>query len=275
MSDATAATAATDTTEGSMPLDLAVACTAMNSMRTIERTLRSVQGLASRVVVVDSGSTDGTIAACEALGAVVVPQPWLGYAAQKQRAVDLAGSAAWILLLDSDEILTPELRDEIRAFVAKDDPSIAGAWLKRRHWYKGGWIRADFPDWQLRLFRRGRGRMSDRVVHETVRVEGPTVRLRNVLRHESWMDLDDAMTRTLRYAKLSAQVPGKRTSLARIAFNGPWAFLRNYLLRGAFLDGRRGFEISFVLAAGTTMKHLHIADRRPGGTADDGARPRP
>ncbi len=263
-----------DATRESAPLDLAVACTAMNSMRTIERTLRSVQGIASRVVVLDSGSTDGTIAACDSLGAEVVPQPWLGYSAQKQRAIDLAGPAKWILLLDSDEMLTAELREEIRGFLERDDPAVAGAWLKRRHWYKGGWIRADFPDWQLRLFRSGRGRMSDRVVHETVRVDGPTVRMRSLLRHESWADLEDAMARTLRYARLSAEIPGRRTSLAKIVFNGPWAFVRNYLLRGALLDGRRGLEISFVLAVGTTMKHLHIADRVRNG-AGPGERSRP
>jgi glycosyltransferase involved in cell wall biosynthesis len=241
----------------------AVVFTTMNSMRTIGRAMESVQTLASRVVVVDSGSSDGTVEHCRSLGAEVVHRDWSGYATQKQFAIDLVADAEWILLLDSDESLTPELREEIREFVQDADPAIAGAWLKRRHWYKGGWIRAEFPDWQLRLFRRGRGRMSDAVVHERVLVDGRTCRLWNLMRHDSWVDLEDALTRSLRYARLSARIPGRRTSLPQILLNGPWAFIRSYMLQGGILDGRRGFEIALVEATSTIFKHLYV-DERPG-----------
>jgi len=250
-----------------LPRDLTAVFTTLNSVRTIGRGIESVQGLASRIVVVDSGSSDGTVDRCRELGAEVVLRDWRpfyptqGMGPQKQFAIDLADHADWILLLDSDESLTPELHAELRSFLRDAEPGIDGAWLKRRHWYKGGWIRAEYPDWQLRLLRRGRGRMSNRLVHETLLVDGPTRRLRSLLRHDSWTGLEDAMTRTLRYARLSADIAGRRTSLFKIAFNGPWAFLRNYLFRGAILDGRRGFEISFVLGVGTTMKHLLTAAR--------------
>jgi len=243
----------------------AVVFTTMNSMRTIGRAMESVRTLASRVVVVDSGSSDGTIERCRSLGAEVVHRDWSGYATQKQFAIDLVADAEWILLLDSDESLTPELREEIREFVRGAPPEIVGAWLKRRHWYKGGWIRAEYPDWQLRLFRRGRGRLSDAMVHERVLVDGRTQRLRSLLRHDSWVDVEDAMARSMLYARLSSRIPGRRTSLPRMLLGGPWAFIRSYLLQGGIVDGRRGLEIALVAATSTTLKHLYIGESTAGG----------
>ena len=252
--------------------DLCVVYTTKDSMRTIERSIRSVQPVARRVVVVDSGSTDGTPAACSALGAEIHDQPWLGYARQKQRAIDLAGDAAWILLLDSDEIATPELVDAIRQAIAADDPAVRGYWVSRRYWYKGGPLRIAFPDRVVRLFRRGAARMRDRAVHEVVEVDGRTERLPGVLRHESWASVDDALQRNLAYARLAARVPGKRSSLLKVVANAPWAFVRAYLLQGGILDGRRGFEISLVLATATAFKHLALIEAERDASTRAGGR---
>jgi glycosyltransferase involved in cell wall biosynthesis len=249
-------------------LDLAVVYTTKDSMRTIERSIRSVQALARRIVVVDSGSTDGTQAACRALGADVHEQPWLGYARQKQRSIDLAGDSAWILLLDSDEIATPQLAESIRDALQRNDPAVNGYWLSRRYWYKGGPLRISYPDRVVRLFRRGAARMRDRAVHEVVEVEGRTGRLRGDLRHESWASVDDALRRNLAYARLAANVPGKRSSMAKAVLNAPWAFFRSYVVQGGILDGRRGFEISLVLATATAFKHLALIELERDARAD-------
>src|SRR5690606_30746941 len=111
--------------------DLAVAMTACNSMRTIERAVRSVHGLAKRIVVVDSGSTDGTVEMCRALGAEVIHQEWLGHVAQRQFSIDQCCDHEWILALDSDESLEPPLRESIRQVVETNDPSYDG-WLLNR-----------------------------------------------------------------------------------------------------------------------------------------------
>jgi len=252
--------------------DLCVVYTTKDSMRTIERSIRSVQPLARRIVVVDSGSSDGTQAACRALGAEVHDQPWLGYARQKQRALDLAGDAAWILLLDSDEIATPELVDAIRDALARGDASVSGYWIARQYWYKGGPLRIACPDRVVRLVRRGAARMRDRAVHEVLDVDGRSERLPGILRHESWISVDDALQRNLAYARLAAQVPGKRSSMLKVVANAPWAFVRAYLLQGGILDGRRGFEISLVLATATAFKHLVLVEAERDASARAGDR---
>jgi glycosyltransferase involved in cell wall biosynthesis len=252
--------------------DLCVVYTTKDSMRTIERSIRSVQPVARRVVVVDSGSTDGTQAACQALGAEVHHQPWLGYARQKQRAIDLAGDASWILLLDSDEIATPELVEAIRGVLSRGDAAVNGYWIARQYWYKGGPLRIAYPDRVVRLVRRGAARMRERAVHEVMEIEGRTERLPGVLRHESWVSVDDALQRNLAYARLAAQVPGKRSSMLKVVTNAPWAFVRAYLLQGGILDGRRGFEVSLVLATATAFKHLALIEAERDASARAGDR---
>lgn len=252
--------------------DLTVVYTAKDSLRTIERSILAIRSIARRVIVVDSGSTDGTVERCEALGCEVVHRPWFSHeesgslALQKQHGLDLADSTAWVLLLDSDEIPTPELVDAIADAVRHDDPAIDGFLLNRRHWYKGGWLSAEHPDRVLRLARRGRARMQDRLIHELLECRGRTARLPGILRHESWIDFDDALAKAIRYARASALMPGNRTSPAKLLLNPPWAFFKTYLIHGGALDGWRGLEASIAIAAGSLVKHLLIRER-------DAARP--
>ncbi|MGA0173711.1 MAG: glycosyltransferase family 2 protein [Phycisphaerales bacterium] len=247
--------------------DLTVVYTTKDSMRTIERSIRAVRSIARRVIVVDSGSGDGTIECCEDLGCEVVHRPWHGHeesgslAIQKQHGLDLADSTAWVLLLDSDEIPTPELVDAIADAVRENDPSIDGYLLNRRHWYKGGWISAEHPDRVLRLVRRGRARMQDRLIHELLECRGRTARLPGLLRHESWIDFDDALAKSIRYAHASALMPESRTSPAKLLINAPWSFFKTYFLHGGCFDGWRGLEVSVALAARSLVKHLLIRER--------------
>jgi glycosyltransferase involved in cell wall biosynthesis len=254
-------------------LDLAVVYTTKDSMRTIERSIRSVQALARRIVVVDSGSTDGTQATCRSLGADVHEQPWLGYARQKQRSIDLAGDSAWILLLDSDEIVTDELADSIRRAIGGGCGPFDAFWVTRQYWYKHRPLRIAYPDRVLRLFRRGQAAMGDHgSPHDLVETQLPTGRLAGTLRHDSWGSLDDALMRNIAYARMMSRIGTRRGSMAKVVINAPWAFIRSYVLQRGFLDGRRGFEISLVLAVSTAFKHLyrveaqrdasHVAARR-------------
>ena len=239
-------------------LDLAVVYTTKDSMRTIERSIRSVQALARRIVVVDSGSTDGTQATCRSLGADVHEQPWLGYARQKQRSIDLAGDSAWILLLDSDEIVTDELADSIRRAIGGGCGPFDAFWVTRQYWYKHRPLRIAYPDRVLRLFRRGQAAMGDHgSPHDLVETQLPTGRLAGTLRHDSWGSLDDALMRNIAYARMMSRIGTRRGSMAKVVINAPWAFIRSYVLQRGFLDGRRGFEISLVLAVSTAFKHLY------------------
>ena len=242
--------------QGVMPR-LCVVYTAKDSMRTLPRSIASVRLLADRIIVVDSGSVDGTIDACRALGAEVVHQDWLGYARQKQRAIDLAAGSEFVLLFDSDEIPDERLLEAIRS--AMESPGdIQGWWIDRRFWFAGGYVRIDSPDRVLRLFRMGAGSIPEREVHEVVVVAGPTARLPGLCRHESWIDLDDALSRQLRYARLAASIPGARSNLRKLLINPPWAFFRHYILCRSIFDGWRAFSLSIVMAVGTLEKHLLI-----------------
>lgn len=249
--------------------DLCVVYTTKDSMRTIERSIRSVLPFARRVVVVDSGSTDGTQSACRAVGAAVHDQPWLGYARQKQRSIDLAGDSEWILLLDSDEIVSDELATSIRKAVAGQLGPFDAFWVTRRYWYKDRPLRIAYPDRVLRLFRRGKAAMGDHgSPHDVVESDAPSRRLKGVLRHESWASLDDALRRNLDYARMMSRIGGKRGSVLKAVCNGPWAFIRSYLLQRGFLDGRAGLEVSLVLAASTTFKHLLRVEAQRDGSGD-------
>jgi glycosyltransferase involved in cell wall biosynthesis len=247
-------------------LDLCVVYTTKDSMRTIERSIRSVQPLARRIVVVDSGSSDGTQAACRALGAEVHDQPWLGYARQKQRSIDLAEGSTWILLLDSDEIVTDGLAASIRRAIAGECGPFDAFWVTRRYWYKERPLHIAYPDRVLRLFRHGKAAMGDHgSPHDLVETREPTGRLAGALRHDSWGSLDDALLRNIAYARMMSRLGTRRGSMAKVIINAPWAFLRAYVLQRGFLDGRHGFEISLVLAVSTAFKHLYRLESQRDG----------
>jgi glycosyltransferase involved in cell wall biosynthesis len=260
-------------------LDLAVAVTTHDSMRTIERTVRSVLDLAARIHVLDSGSTDGTIERCEALGAQVVHQTWQGHARQKQFAIDQCRDHGWILLLDSDESLEPELRESIRETVTRNDPAFDGWAINRKVWFLGRWLNYTYqPQWRLRLVRGGKGRMAGvddpelaypRNVHERLEVPGRVGRLAGVCRHDPWADIPDVINRQLRYARIAAASARRGGSVANLLFNPPLAMLKQIVLKRGFLDGSRGLIAAGLEFNYTMLKHVLIAARRI--TGKDGA----
>jgi glycosyltransferase involved in cell wall biosynthesis len=221
-------------------------------------------GFAGEVIVVDNASTDATPALARAAGAQVHHVPdWPGFGPQKNRALALA-TRPWVLSIDADERVTPELRAEILAVVRAASPG-ADAWdLPRRSSYCGQYIAHSgwYPDRVTRLFKRGTARFSDDLVHERLVTDAAaTGHLRNDLLHKSFPDLESVLQKLDRYSTAGAQrmwQQGKRTSFGRAVAHGLWAFLRTYLLQRGFLDGRLGFALAVSNAEGTYYRYLKL-----------------
>lgn len=225
---------------------LSVIVITRNEGANIEAALSSVAWADERIVV-DAGSTDDTAERARQLGARVEVRDWPGYGAQKNRAAVLA-SHDWILSIDADERVTPELASEIRRVLA-EGPTAIGYRMPRVSWYLGRWIRSTdwYPDYQMRLYDRRRARWSDREVHESVQADGPVAYLRSELQHYPFRDLSHHLEKIDRYSTLAArqlQREGHRAGVAGMIMYPPAAFLRNYVLRGGFRDRSAGFIIS-------------------------------
>jgi len=218
-----------------------------NEEASIGRCLRSA-AFADEMVVVDNGSTDKTVEIARAFGARVIEAPdWPGFGPQKNRALD-AATGDWVLSLDADEWVEPSLAGEIRAVLVCSDAA-DGYKIPRSSRFCGrvvrhcGWS----PDYVLRLFRRERGRFSDDKVHEHVDVEGRIVRLKNPIEHDSITDFVDAEDKIERYAAAAAtalKAKGKTASPLKARVRGLGAFLRTYIWRLGFLDGKTGWQVA-------------------------------
>lgn len=219
---------------------------------------------ADEVLVVDSESTDETRELAEACGARVVCRPWPGFAAQKEFAA-LEARGDWVFSLDADERVSAELRASIENLLYAPDERLADGYrVARRSFYMGRWIRGGgwYPDYQLRLYRKGRGSWGGRLVHESVRMsEGARVEtLAGDLLHYSVRDASHHHRMIgERYAPLAARQmyeDGRRTTPLAIAAAAPSAFVRSYLLKGGFRDGLPGLAIASFAAHHAFLKHL-------------------
>jgi glycosyltransferase involved in cell wall biosynthesis len=239
---------------------------------------------ADEVLVVDSQSTDATREIAEACGARVICRPWPGFAAQKQFAASEAAHE-WVFSLDADERVSPELRASVERLRAAPDERLADGYrVARRSFYMGRWIRGGgwYPDYQLRLYRRARGRWEGAHVHESVKMaEGARVsRLAGDLLH--YTSPDAAHHHRMigeRYAPLSALQMferGRRTSPVKIALAAPLAFARSFVLKGGWRDGLAGLCIARFAAHHAFLKNVllwEMQNKQAGGA--DGARDRP
>jgi glycosyltransferase involved in cell wall biosynthesis len=240
---------------------ISVAIITKNEELAIGRCLQSVSW-ADEVIVLDSGSTDKTVDIARELGAKVsVTSDWPGFGPQKNRALDLA-TGDWILSLDADEWVTPELHEEMR-LILTGEPEFDAYRLPRSSSFCGRYMRHSgwWPDYVVRLFRRGTARISDDVVHERTLVDGAFGTLRNPLLHETYVDLEDMQEKFTCYSTLGAQTlhkRGARGGLAKGLLHGLAAFLRTYLLRRGFLDGREGFMLAVANAEVAYYKYVKL-----------------
>lgn len=266
-----------------MSLSVVIVC--KNNESTIGRTLASIAGLATEIVALDSGSTDTTIPQLEREGARVERVEWRGHIGTKQMALE-AATCDWILSIDSDESVEPDLAESIRALLARDDPAVAAARVNRKTWYAGRPLNFTWqPEWRLRLVRRAdveaglaawggvnphdklevayRG---DRQPREPARAGGAprVVDLHGTLRHDSFSDMRDHLANNLRHAEVSAKSLaelGVRGSYWKLATSPVGAFAKQMLLKHAWRDGWRGWAAAGSTAVNTMVKHILLIER--------------
>jgi glycosyltransferase involved in cell wall biosynthesis len=231
-----------------------------NESANIEAALKSVSW-ADEIIVVDSESTDNTVAIAKRFTDRVIVRSWPGYIEQKNFAAAQA-KHDWIFSLDADERVSQELAAEIRALVAAG-PAAAGYRAPRVTFHLGRWIRSTdwYPDYQLRFYDRRRATWAGKYVHESVRTEGTVVDLRGELQHYAYRDLAHHQQTMDRYTTLAAKQmyeEGRRASWIDLAVHPPAAFFRNYILCGGFRDGVPGLVISAMNARYVGLKFAKL-----------------
>lgn len=270
-----------------------------NEAKNLPYALESVMGWADAVHVVDAESTDETRRIASDLGARVRVQPWLGYARQKNWALEHCGFRGdWIFILDADEVILPELRDELIALAASADAPHTGYYVNRYLIFLGRRIRhcGYYPSWNLRFFRRGRARYEDRSVHEHMLVNGTTGRLRGHLEHRDRRGIEVYMAKHNRYSTLEArEILRMRAATDREGLEARWfgnalerrrwlkqrvyprlpmkwlfRFLFMYVLRLGFLDGVTGLRFCLFISCYELLIELKLIERERGLAAPEG-----
>ena len=239
---------------------LSVIVITKNEADNIAACLQSVL-FADQIVVLDSGSTDDTVKIAEKMGALISQTAdWSGFGVQKNRALALA-SCDWVLSIDADERLSPELQAEISSVLANPEFDVYN--LPRLSSYCGqdmrhsGW----YPDRITRLFKRGAASFSDVLVHEKIITSRPIGQLNSHLLHQSFASFESVLDKVNRYSTAGAQIlfkRGKNASLGKALGHGLWAFFRTYVLRLGFLDGRMGLVLAISNAEGTYYRYLKL-----------------
>jgi len=239
---------------------LSVTVITLDEEANLDRCLESV-AWADEIVVVDSGSTDRTLEIAARHGCRIFENGWPGYVAQKNFALDQT-SHDWVLSLDADEWLGGQGAEEVRRSLA--NPSVDGFRFNRSSSFCGAVLRHTWsPDWQLRLFRKDRGRFAGRHVHESVRMQ-PGCRIVSMeerLNHLAYRSISDYADRLNRYTSLAAaglHEAGVRASWSRLGLSPLAAFIKFYLLRQGFRDGVRGFVVSVGSAFYVLLKYAKL-----------------
>ncbi len=248
-------------------MKLTVTVITRNEAANIEGALESVRW-ADEIVVVDSHSADETVALAQKYNARIVIHDWAGYSAQRNYAAEIA-SNDWILALDADERVPPELAVEIQRIMREG--SVHGGYrMPRISYYLGRWIRGTdwYPDFQLRLYDRRVGRFNGKRVHESVELTfGRPGQLQHDLQHYPYRDISDHVTSIDHYTTLAAEewfAEGRRTNAVEFAVHPPVAFLRNYVARRGFRDGAAGFLISILNSYYVFLKVLKLWELQRG-----------
>jgi len=233
---------------------LSVVIIAFNEERGVADVLEAAKPIADEIIFVDSGSTDSTIKIAQGYGVKLYNQQWLGYGAQKNLAIGYA-TCDWILSLDADEVMTPELVSEIQSTLSSALISKYEGFAIPRMLYigkqpvkHGGF----YPDAHLRLFRRGKGRFKERLVHESLVVDGPIKRLKHALKNYAYDTLEEYKASLENFARLHAQQKLKegystwQSHPINEFFHPYWTFFYKYIVRCGFLDGKLGLDLALL-----------------------------
>jgi len=247
-----------------LPVTLSVVLITENEEANLAGTLESVRPLVGdgrgEIIVVDSGSTDRTLEIARSFGAKVFSEPWKGFAAQKNSAMNKA-TGDWVLQLDADERLEPELTREILERALPSNAELEGFWIPRKNFFLGRWIRHGgfYPDPKLRLIRRGAGQFQEYGAHPTIRVTGPTGRLQHALLHNAYPTLDGYLDHMNRYSTSGARVAIEKGYRGfrpmNIVVRPLLTFVYNYGFRLGFLDGREGLLLHLYHAGYVSWKY--------------------
>jgi glycosyltransferase involved in cell wall biosynthesis len=246
---------------------LSVTVIALNQEANIGACLESVS-FADELVVVDTGSSDGTVKIARTYTDRVLSTTWEGFGRTKNYALGQA-RGDWVFSLDTDERVPPALKDEILAVVRANGP-LAGYRVARRNYFCGRWIKhlGWYPDYTLRLFRQGQGRFRDREVHEEVIVDGPVGTLATPLEHYSYRNVSEYVIRMDRYARLAAQEmvkAGRRPCPGELFFRPLLAFLHLYFIRLGFVEGVPGYGLAVLMSMYKFLKYYYLREILRGG----------
>lgn len=242
-------------------MKLSVIVITKNESKHILGCLESV-AFADECIVVDSGSTDNTVELAREYGArVEITSDWPGFGIQKNRALALA-QGEWVLSIDADERVTPELAKEIQAVIA--NPKADAYEIARLSEFCGKFIRHSgwWPDYVLRLFKRGTARFNEVAVHEKVVPDGSVLKLKGYFEHYPYANLDALITKINRYSSDAAAMMyarGRRATVFSALGHGFWTFVRIYLIRRGFMDGRHGFVLAVTAAAGSFFRYAKLS----------------
>ena len=255
---------------------LTVTVITLNEERDLPCALASVRGLADEILVVDSGSSDGTREMARAHGARVLEHAWTDFSDQKNFAAAQAAHD-WIFSLDADEELSPALQEELRRW-KETDPAAAAYEMPRRARYLGRWIRHSgwYPDYKRRLYRRDRARFVG-ALHESLEVDGSVGRLQSDLYHHTFATLAEHRAQVEHYSRLTARAlyaAGRRQWLLPLLVSPPWMFLRTYFWKLGFLDGAAGWHIARLTARTSYLKYAGLGQLVRGRALEPEAAPR-
>ena len=244
------------------PLQLSALVVTLNEADQIERCLAALS-FCDEIVLVDAESTDGTVALARQFTDRVWVEPWRGYGGQKQFALEKC-RGDWVLWIDADEVVSPELARSIVAAVSK--PSCDSYSLARRVYYLGDWIRHGGwgQDWVRRLFRREEARFRLDLVHEGIELPGPTGRLTGPLDHYSYRDLSHHWTKIDQFTSLWAKQrweQGQRSHFFDLFFRPFVRWFKIYLLKQGWRDGWRGFVVAGLAAAYVLVKYAKLKEK--------------
>ena len=242
-------------------MGLSVILITKNEEANLKDCLESVS-FANEIIIVDSQSTDQTISIAQSFGAKVeITTDWPGFGPQKNRALALA-TQDWVLSIDADERVTPELKEEILAVMHSGNSFDCYA-IPRSSWYCGRFMKHSgwYPDYVDRLFKRGTAQFSDHLVHERLLPQGNVGRLKHHFLHYSFRDFSQVLKKIDTYSTASAEDAfkrGKRSSISKAVSHAIWAFIRTYIIRLGFLDGSQGLALAISNAEGTYYRYIKI-----------------
>jgi glycosyltransferase involved in cell wall biosynthesis len=239
---------------------LSICIVAQNEAHNLVRVLQSVQSVADEIVIVDGGSTDGTLQIAQRFGCIIFHRPFTNHADQKNYAASVA-SNNWIFLLDADEELSAELSESVKKW-KQAVPQFDVHEVARLTWYLGAWIHHSrwYPDWQRRIYDRNKASFSG-AIHSALRYEGKIGRLHGDLLHYTIRNYAEHEAKLDRYSTAIAQEmfdQGRRNWRGAMWFATPWSWVRHFFLGAGFLDGYRGALIAQMAARGVRQKFAKL-----------------